>query len=344
MKRNIKLITLYMIGVAVASLLLSLSTTAQTVATTKHLITAVPYPPIAPNHGGTKIPFMVSQPPDADQTLAGNPAFKYKKYPVIIFFHGIGERTDNFTSPTSVDMSELDDLYTTAPMSALHFTTSSLYGKRYAARGSTDSTQFFYIAPQVYGGYDFTWLVYPWNMIKWVKDSMSHIIDTNRIYLTGLSFGGGAVNCAIQDSLINRQVAAAAAVCPGYRSYSGMNPTGNPVLIGSSYYNFPLVARSGINVWWFHATNDPQTTGCGTPGSSCSIRMIDSIKKYNPVGQMNFYQYDAATHFIWDWVYLPSNANTARNMINGESVTMQLRLEEWFLQFSTHGYRRGTIK
>lgn len=332
---------------AIAVLVLITSTAfSQTPAqNTKHLIIAEGYPGTL--HANTRIPVLLHTPPDAIETLAKTGHIG-QKYPVIVFFHGAGESTDNFTSPTSVDTSELNDLYTTAPMSALRYTTSSLYGLRYSSPGGSENTQFFYAAPQTYGGYNYTFLVYPHNVIKWIKENYSHIIDTNRIYLTGLSLGGGAVNCAIQDSLINRQVAAAAPICPGYRTYSGFVPTGSPQLVGSSYFNWGLVARSGLPVWWFHGNADNTTVGCSLDGatgnSMCSTRMIDSINRRSPVGQMLFYHYTTTSHTIWDWVYLPSQENTSHSLVTGESPTMGLRLEEWFLQYSTHGYRRGTIK
>jgi hypothetical protein len=302
-------------------------------------------------HDDYAIPYLQHIPPDAVKTRNGDVGFERKKYPVIVMFHGI-EAVANFATAAGVTTSQLSELYGRPPMRNLRFASgagSELVGKRFAAPGSTDSTQFIFLAPQTWSGAGYTFVVYPWNMLKVIRDSLGDIADTNRVYFTGLSFGGGATSVAIQDSLIRRQVAAAAIVCPGYRTYSGFVPTGPYITdpaIGSPTA-FGQVARSGIPTWWFHSIDDTQTDGCGGL-SSCSLKPVQEIVSYRPVTQPEFYHYltggGSDKHNVWDRVYDPNSYTASHQLVNGASTKMggtgAITIYSWFLQYSTDGARR----
>jgi|GEM_PF-3788232 len=187
----------------------------------------------------------------------------------------------------------------------------------------------------------YTWLVYPHESIKWIKANLSHIVDTNRIYLAGLSFGGGAVWCAIQDSLINIQVAAASPCCPGYNEYSGFRPHGTPV--PNQERNWDFLARSGMPIYALHAANDGSTPSCFGTGACISDRSIDSIRKYRPLTYPIYRRYSSGGHNIWDRVWSPALQMTAYANTNGNATTFEISLQSWFLQFSTAGPRRPDL-
>jgi predicted peptidase len=209
-----------------------------------------------------------------------------RKFPVFIYFHGIGERggrataktgqplasrywdtTDNLqTGDTSIRTGEIgttligsvDRLYWLQPFNGLKTTSGSLVGKRWAKpKGSTnDSTEFIFLAPQCWGksnfgtgNFGFAW---------WPKAYLKRILevarsmpdaDTNRIYVGGTSFGGGAVGQIVADSTLNSWVAAAVLSCMGYRD---RDDTGDV----SQTYNYAMVARSGLPTWFLHQTDD----------------------------------------------------------------------------------------
>lgn len=289
-------------------------------------------------HAGYKVPFLLHTPPDAEASIANSDG---KKYPIIIFFHGIGERTVNYPTMAGMGTGDLSRLYATTPASLLRYSYSPLVGKRYAAPGRTDSTQFFYAFPQTWQGADYTWIVYPHEMIRWIKANLSHIADTNRIYIAGLSFGAGTVWCAIQDSLLNIQIAAAAPACPGYNRYGGFRPTGTPVLYQE--HNWPFLARSGMPIYAIHAVNDGSTPNCNGVGSCITDRSIDSLMKHRPLMPPIYRRYTTGGHSIWDRMWSPALASTEYPNFNGNTTTFDIPIQSWFLQFSTDGPRRPDL-
>jgi hypothetical protein len=277
---------------------------------------------------GTAIPWFLHTPPDATASIAAGDG---KLYPIIINLHGAEAKTTLYSTKQTVSTGQLNNLDLRPPIRQLRHADSILYGKRYAAFGRTDSTQFFYFAPQCWGGYTFFYQFYVNESLQWIKANLSHIVDTNRIYLTGLSLGGGGVNIAMQDSNINRQIAAAVSICPGYDNYSGMVPL----------TNFGMLARSGAPMIFLHAANDPDTKDCGG-GAGCSISMVSNLIANKPLVQPVFFYYPTGGHNMWDRAWLPYYANTNYTLMSGGTANMSFNIHAWMLQYSTHGKRRPT--
>src|SRR6476659_943012 len=100
------------------------------------------------------------------------------KYPLIIFLHGIGERGNGST--------ELNRVLTNAIPKYIN----AGHNMRFTSLSGVPET-FLVLSPQLNASYG-TWQnIYVDEMLKYAKANMS--IDTNRIFLTGLSLGGGGV-------------------------------------------------------------------------------------------------------------------------------------------------------
>lgn len=156
-----------------------------------------------------------------------------QKHPLIIFLHGIGERGNGTTQINNVTANAIPKFC--AAGASMRFTVG----------GQTSS--FVVLSPQLSAGIGAwpTWYVK--DMIAYAKANLQ--IDTNRIYVTGLSLGGGGVwQYAFESSQNAKAVAAIAPVC------------------GTDYGDDPnACARAGgehLPIWAFHAQDDG-TVGVG---------------------------------------------------------------------------------
>jgi hypothetical protein len=315
--------------------LLPLMVFAQTETMTSHLIG--PFPAYRGHASNIKIAFLQCLSQDAKDTRAGTGVVG-KKYPLIIGHHGQGERTDLIQTISVMNTSELSELYVTSLPSLLRYTTSVLYNKQYAVpwtASTADSTSFCYLFPQVWGGYTYTYLSYSYYLLQYVKDSLSDIIDTNRIYLAGLSLGGGHIMLAMQDTAILEQVAAMAANCPGYI---------NPSAVGHPP-NWRAASRWGGGLLLTHSTNDSITDKHPTTreGSYYSDRARDSLLKWKGITTLIYRRWTTGGHGIWDRMYNPANANrTDFPMTNGQNGNWSFGMHNYFLLFSYKGRRKLT--
>lgn len=185
-----------------------------------------------------------------------------KKYPLIIFLHGVGERGNGTTELPRV-------LANAIP--------------RYCANGATmtftvqgKQESFMVLSPQLSASYGDWMDFYTDEMMKYAKQNLR--VDTNRIYLCGLSLGGGGVwKYVIASSPAAKQFAAIAPCC-------GTCQFGN-------YCN---ITQNRVGVWAFHAIDD------GTVGVGCTYTAINNINACSPVVPPRMTIYPNGGHAIWD--------------------------------------------
>lgn len=206
-----------------------------------------------------------------------------KKYPLIIFLHGIGERGNGTT--------ELPRLLANAIPKYI----AAGHNMTFTSLSGTQET-FLVLSPQLSSNY-WSWQnIYVEEMLKYAKTNLR--VDTNRIYLTGLSLGGGGTWKYATASLSNaRQFAAIAPVC-GTCDWSNM--------CGS-------IVAANLPVWAFHAADD------GTVPASCTNNAINSINACNPSVKPIKSIYPNGNHWIWDRSYDTLNNFHSPNVF------------EWFL-------------
>lgn len=222
------------------------------------LISAQQLPKSLTATNGTFIGFYEYKPID----YAVNPD---TRYPVIIFLHGIGER-GNGTSQLSSVLANAIPKYINAghPM-------------RFFWNGKWET--FLVLSPQLSSSYGSWPTFYVEEMIKYAKNNLK--IDTNRIFLTGLSLGGGGVWQYASTSLSNaKNVAAIAPVCGTCAMQNACN-----------------IAGANLPVWAFHAQDD------GTVGVGCTTGAINSILACNPSTKPLMNIYPTGGHGIWDRSY-----------------------------------------
>jgi poly(3-hydroxybutyrate) depolymerase len=191
-----------------------------------------------------------------------------KKYPLIIFLHGIGERGNGTTDLYKVNANCIP---------------------RYIAGGSTMTftnpntgvaETFLVLCPQLdvqYGSWE---TFYVDEMLKYAKANLA--VDQNRIFLCGISLGGGGVWKYATNSLANAQQFAGIIPCCG---------TGE----GTYFCN---IADAKTAVWAFHAMDDP-TVGVG----NTQYAQIKLGQCPNLTVQPKFTYYPSGGHGIWDMAY-----------------------------------------
>src|SRR5687768_5656425 len=143
------------------------------------------------------------------------------KYPLIIFLHGIGERGNGTTELSRVLANGIPTyIYDGHPM-------------RYFWNGKWET--FIVLSPQLSASYGYWANQYISGMLQHAKSNLR--IDTNRVFLAGMSLGGGGVWTYATSSLSNaKQIAGIGAVCG--------------ICSGGTWCNF---RDANLPVWAFHA-------------------------------------------------------------------------------------------
>lgn len=200
-----------------------------------------------------------------------------EKWPLILFLHGAGERGDDVSRVTVHGPPKL-------------LTAGAKLSEAESAVARTLAEKFIVVSPQC-----------PANG-RWDNDTLLALldnvtgkrVDTNRVYLTGLSMGGyGTWSLGLRNP---NRFAAIAPICGGGERID--------ILIGSRAYKAEL---QGLPVWAFHGAKDT-----AVPLAE-SERMVDALKKAG-VKDVQLTVYPEAPHDSWTETY----ANP--------------KLYEWFLQ------------
>ncbi|HVB03101.1 MAG TPA: hypothetical protein VNE41_05230, partial [Chitinophagaceae bacterium] len=210
-----------------------------------------------------------------------------QKYPVIFFLHGLGE-LGNGTAPS------LNKLLIYGPTKLIK---SGKWPAYFTVNGH--NFEFIVIAPQFK-----SWPV-PTDITSLIDLALSkYRIDTTRMYITGLSMGGGATWDYVNSSTANaRRIAAIVPVA------------------GASYPNVQkadTIASTNLPVWALQNLNDP------TVPSFYSIDYVKYLNSYNPAinPQALLTLFQASGHDSWDSAY---NLNYTRNGLN---------VFQWMLQYT----------
>jgi len=215
-------------------------------------------------------------------------------YPLLLFFHGKGE--------AGTDLSRIYN--SSGAGGPAYFIAHNQWPSYFINPKDGKPYKFIVVSPQASSWSTRTAWV-PYILAYLVKH---YRVDTNRIYLTGLSAGGQAVwgyaahNGVVPNYLIAAFVPMSMAATPGY-----------PDAL--------MITRDSLHAWGF---GDPITDALG----GWTQRGMDSINRYAP-GYARFTAYSGG-HCCWNRYYNP----TYRETINGKSINIY----EWMLQ-----YARGQV-
>src|SRR5690606_22042713 len=189
-----------------------------------------------------------------------------EKYPLVIFLHGIVERGIDSRQPDLIE--------------SQNYWLDNLGPPELVAHGH--DFPFILISPQLKSNYEYWPVPYIMEVVNWARDNLR--VDEKRIYITGLSLGGGGAFSAVQ--LHPDVFAAAVPIC--------------------AHWNDPAfaddIAKAKVGIWAFHGDNDPQV-----PLHTNSF-MIDSINQCIPTGaeKARLTVYHGLQHGVWDRAYTPA--------------------------------------
>lgn len=188
-----------------------------------------------------------------------------KKYPLIIFMHGVSERGNGTTELSRVLANAIPKYINRG--NKMTFTWN----------GKTET--FLVLSPQLSTAYGSWPAFYAEEMIRYAKQNLS--IDTNRIIVTGLSLGGGGTwKFAIQNPTNPSSIAALAPIC-------GTQQSGD----------FTNIAKANLPVWAFHAENDK------TVSVNCTHNQVNAINNSSPLVKPMKTIWPTGGHVIWDKAY-----------------------------------------
>ena len=209
-----------------------------------------------------------------------------KKYPLIIFFHGVGELASN-GAPLSAVLNNGVPKVIAQGKFPVSFTVNN------------QTYSFIVISPQFN-----TWPGSA-DAIKFKNYLLSkYDVDINRIYVTGLSMGGGETWGALSENKTEAKAFAASAVVCGYYP-----PT---TTLAAN------IASNNTPIWAFHNKADPNVP---TDYSINWVKYIDAtIPAPNPLAKITIF--DATGHDAWTKAYDPAYKENNMNMY------------EWMLQYS----------
>lgn len=188
-----------------------------------------------------------------------------RKFPLIIFLHGLGERGNGTTElPRVTTHGVPKHIKNGHPM-------------RFFWNGKWES--FIVLSPQLSSSYSVWQTMYVEEMIKYAENNLR--IDPDRIALTGMSLGGGGTWGYTTRTYENaKKLSSVSTICGTYKV---ADMTG--------------IVNAKLPVWSFHANDDP------TVGVSYTLNAISRINELSPTVVPKLTIWPTGGHGIWDRAY-----------------------------------------
>ena len=200
---------------------------------------------------GERIGFLEFRPSD----------YSGSKHPLIIFLHGIGEKGNGTTQLKNVHCCGIPSYIRRGNK------------MRFTWQGKTES--FVVISPQLSKKYSMWQPFYTDEMIKYAKANLN--IDPDRIFVTGLSMGGGGTWNYASSSQARAE------------SLAGIAPVVAPCMMS----NGCNIAKASLPVMAIHVWDDRDAP------ASCTVNAIKSINSCNPEVSPNVIMYANGGHYVW---------------------------------------------
>ena len=200
---------------------------------------------------GERIGFLEFRPSD----------YSGSKHPLIIFLHGIGEKGNGTTQLKNVHCCGIPSYIRRGNK------------MRFTWQGKTES--FVVISPQISKKYSMWQPFYTDEMIKYAKANLN--IDPDRIFVTGLSMGGGGTWNYASSSQARAE------------SLAGIAPVVAPCMMS----NGCNIAKASLPVMAIHVWDDRDAP------ASCTVNAIKSINSCNPEVSPNVIMYANGGHYVW---------------------------------------------
>jgi predicted esterase len=187
--------------------------------------------------------------------------YNKSNHPLIIFLHGIGEKGNGKSQLKNVNCCGIP---------------SYIRGgnrMKFTWMGKTES--FVVLSPQLSKKYSVWQPFYVDELIKYAKANLN--IDPDRIFLTGLSLGGGGTWSFASSSQSRAEELAGIA----------------PVVAPCMMTNGCNIARASLPVMAIHVWDDRDAP------ASCTVNAIKSINSCAPAVTPNVIMYGSGGHYVW---------------------------------------------
>src|SRR5450755_3756911 len=225
-----------------------------------------------------------------------------QKHPLIVFLHGIGERGNGTTQINNVAANAIPKFC--AAGASMRFTVAGV------------TSSFVVLSPQLSAALGYWPTYYVKEMIAYAKANLQ--IDTNRIYVCGLSLGGGGIWRLITDTqnfdhTFDGTIAAAAPVCGTQEETDADFCT----TIGTNH----------LPVWAFHSMDDATVN----VGATQHAEILANMCGNTPASKFTYYQ-SGGHGGAWIHAYDTGHI-TVPVVVNGvvSNFTASPNLYEWFL-------------
>ncbi|KYQ89759.1 hypothetical protein DLAC_11785 [Tieghemostelium lacteum] len=201
------------------------------------------------------------------------------KFPALIFLHGAGENANGPCTLTT--LTKVTQNGGTPP----YYIQNNIWPL---------DLPFIVISPQA-----------PWGhgvenveiAVRIIKEAYTANADLNRIYITGLSQGGGAVWNFLAANVNNGlNVAAAVPIC------AAATP--------SSSSQYTTIASASVPIWTFHAWNDGSVNITTT-----TIAWVNGLNAAGLTPTIKFTNFSSGGHGIWQHVYETNKTVNVNNYI-----------------------------
>jgi predicted esterase len=238
---------------------------------------------------------------------AANPG---KKYPLLVFIHGINESG----SGSSADLCKLMSQWWWTPSTLSEWTSEPTFPASVTDQNG-QTHKFILITPQIVNWDDFP------NASATLNALFDYLIakyrvDISRIYLTGLSMGANFIQSYAGASLANAS------------RLAGLIPVAPCNYLSNAEAN--VIARASLPFWSFQCSSD---NAC-SPGNKAmnNANLINSqtpattVPAYHTTFPVPGQPCNPFPHDVWGFAYRPS----FRQTVNGRSVNSY----EWMVQYS----------
>jgi len=222
-----------------------------------------------------------------------------QKHPLIIFLHGIGERGNGTSQVKSVAANGVPRYCANGA------------SMRFTVGGQTSS--FVVLSPQLSLSYGYWPTFYVKEMINYAKANLQ--IDPNRIYVTGLSLGGGGIWLVITEAInsdysFDAGIAAAAPVCGTQEE--------------SDYDFCNTIGANHLPVWAFHSMDD-NTVNVASTLHAESLALSCGL---SPAAKFTYY---LTGDHSGAWIHAYDTGHITTIVNGGGYFTANPNLYEWFL-------------
>jgi hypothetical protein len=290
-----------------------------------------PFPAYKGQYEGWKWPLVVTEPPEIKTYIATNKTSEKPLCACSLDGAGIGERSTNYPNMATYGTGDAYELFQYGQPPNWQFTTSPYYGVKYSSPGRSENKCWLYASFQVWQGDGYTRQTYWYNSLRWLIDKYGpnglNVLDTNRIYITGLSLGAGGVAGALQDENILNMIAGSYSLMTGYYNVPNFSPSFNWQALRNTKWRGIIVIE--------HALDDNIVT------YMMSRNMADSIAKYKlPITLVYRERVNGAHTLVVNDAWDPGRANVNITLSNGNTYNHAVRWQSMLLMRTKSGRRK----